>query len=239
MSSASPDPPPLPPDGFAGTVAELHRLAVYVVSPAQRLRNGEIVLAPAPGGFRTYFDIDGGVVEVDGRDLVAGGARSPITTLRAAAHALGIEPDVGQAEQFDVPDPGDLDAPLAIDPAAARALGGWYRYVVDVLELLRSEAGPADDPSPAWIWPEHFDAASDIGRQAAGLRGTYGGSPGDRHHPEPYLYATPWAGRVDTFFDDPGFRGAARTLTQLKAAGPEAGLEFLREARRRIQGAPK
>jgi hypothetical protein len=97
VASATSDPPGKLPDSFAETVAELHRLAVYVVSPAQRRANGEIVLAPAPGGFRT-FEFGGRTVEVDGDELVVDGRRTPITSLRAAARAAGIQPDVGQAE---------------------------------------------------------------------------------------------------------------------------------------------
>jgi hypothetical protein len=87
------------------------------------------------------------------------------------------------------------------------------------------------------IWPEHFDAAIDMGDGAASRRATYGGSPGDRHHPEPYLYASPWAGRIDSFFDEPGFKGAALPYADLlTAADPaETALQFLREARDRVR----
>jgi hypothetical protein len=225
-------PGPLP-DRFAETVGELHRLAVYVVSPAQRLVNGEIVLRASPGGFAT-FEFDGRTVAVDGDELVVGGVRHPITTLRSAAAAAGIEPDVGQQELFDVPPHGDLDEPLRVDASAACALGEWYAYVSAALETLRAAAGPSDDASPVRIWPEHFDAAVDMGDQAAGRRATYGGSPGDRHHDEPYLYVSPWAGRVHPFFDDPGFVGASRTLTQLRGIPEGAGREFFEEARRTV-----
>jgi hypothetical protein len=228
---------PLPgtlPDRFADTVAALHRLAVYVVSPAQRLVNGEIVLRASPGGFSTFEFGDGRTVGVDGGELVVDGVGHPITSLGAAAAAVGIEPDVGQQELFDVPPHGDLDESLRVDPAGARALGEWYAYVSAALEALRAEAGPSDDPSPVRIWPEHFDAAVDMGEDAAGRRATYGGSPGDRQHDEPYLYVSPWAGRVDPFFDDPGFRGASRTLTRLREMPPNAGSAFFRESRGRI-----
>ena len=66
-------------------------------------------------------------------------------------------------------------------------------------------------------------------------RATYGASPGDRHHGEPYLYASPWAGRIDPFFDDPSFKGAALTYAELLAAPDpaRAASEFLDEARNR------
>ena len=225
-------PGPLP-DRFAETVGELHRLAVYVVSPAQRLVNGEIVMRASPGGFAT-FEFDGRRVAVDGDELVVDGVRHPITTLRSAAAAAGIEPDVGQQELFDVPPHGDLDEPLRVDATAARALGEWYAYVSTALEQLRAAAGASEAASPVRIWPEHFDAAMDLGDDAAGRRATYGGSPGDREHAEPYLYVSPWAGRVDSFFDEPAFKGASRSLTRLRGLPPAAGSEFLLEACRHV-----
>jgi hypothetical protein len=224
------------PEAFAGTRDALHRLAVYVISPAQRLVNGEIIMRATPGGFST-FPFDGRVIGVDGADLLVDGARHPIGSLNDAAGLAGIEPDVGQQEQFDVPAHGDLDAPLPVDATAARALGDWYAFATDVLDAVRADARPEDDATIVRIWPEHFDAAVDAGDEAAGGRATYGASPGDAHHAEPYLYASPWAGRIDPFFDDPGFRGVARTYAQL-AASPEpraAALAFLREARERIR----
>jgi hypothetical protein len=224
------------PAAFDETRDALHRLAVYVISPAQRLANGEIVLQATPGGFST-FPFDGRVVGVDGADLVVDGARHPIGSLNEAARLVGTEPDVAQQDEFDVPPHGDLDAPLAVDAAAARALGEWYAFATGVLEALRESAGTADDATIVRIWPEHFDAAIDLGDQAAGRRGTYGASPGDRHHPEPYLYASPWAGRIDPFFDEPSFNGAARTRTTLAAAADShaAALGFLAEARDRVR----
>jgi hypothetical protein len=224
------------PAAYARTRDDLHRLAVYAVSPAQRLANGEIILRSSHGGFET-FEYDGHVARVVDDRLVLDGAAHPITTLRAAAAFLGIEPDVGQEEQFDVPPHGDLDEPLAIDLDATAALGDWFEFATDALDELREEAGPEDDVTIVRIWPEHFDAAIDMGDAGANRRATYGGSPGDRHHAEPYLYASPWAGRIDAFFADPGFKGAALPYADLLAAPDPAAAAaaFLREARDRVR----
>jgi hypothetical protein len=224
------------PETFAETRDALHRLAVYVISPSQRLVNGEIIMRATPGGFST-FPFDGRVVGVDGADLVVDGDRHPIDSLNAAAGLAGIATDIGQQDQFDVPAHGDLDGALAVDPTAARALGGWYAFATDVLDAIRAEAGPEEDATIVRIWPEHFDAAVDIGDGEAGKRGTYGASPGDSHHFEPYLYASPWAGRIGPFFDDAGFGGAARTYSQLAASREPraAAIAFLRDARERVR----
>jgi hypothetical protein len=223
------------PQTYARTRDDLHRLAVYAVSPAQRLTNGEIILRSTHGGFST-FEYDGHVARVVDDRLVLDGAAHPITSLRAAAAALGIEPDIAQQEQFDVPPHGDLDEGLTIDLAAAGALADWFEFATEALETLRAAAGPEDDVTIVRIWPEHFDAAIDMGDGAAGRRATYGGSPGDRHHADPYLYASPWAGRIDSFFADPGFKGAALPYADLLAAADPSTVaaQFLREARDRV-----
>ncbi len=222
------------PATFGETTRALHRLAVYVIAPAQRMTNGEIILRATPGGFST-FEFNGHVVGVDGDQLVVDGKARAITTLSEAAAAVGIAPDVAQQEQFDVPAFGDLDEHLAIDPDSTRALGEWYAFVTEALDTLRAEAEAGDDASIVRIWPEHFDAAIDMGD--ADHRGTYGGSPGDGHHADPYLYASPWAGRIDDFFGDPTFKGASLRYEQLLAAPDPlaAAVDFLREARDRIQ----
>ena len=232
------------PETYVATRDALHRLAVYVVSPAQRHANGEIIMRAAPGGFATWpFGEPPTVVVVDGADLVVarGGEteRAPIGSLAAAAAFVGIAPDVAQQGQFDVPPHGDLDAPLGVDPAAAAALADWYEYAFDVLGEVRGEARAEDEVSDVRIWPEHFDAAIDLGSQDAGLRGTYGASPGDRFSAEPYLYATVWAGPPDDpFWNAEGFKGAWMRHSELRATGDPraAGLAFLREARRRVLG---
>jgi hypothetical protein len=228
-------------DDYLETVDALHRLTVYVVSPAQRLVNGEIILRSLPGGFGTYEFGDGTVVRIEGHELVIDGPaprRAPITTLRAAAELAGIEPDIGQAEQFDVPAPGDLDAQLHVGEQASADLARWYAFVTQVLEKLRADATETDDVSPVRIWPEHFDAAIDLGSVADGRRATYGGSPADAGHPYPYLYASPWEGRIDPFFGDPSFKGASLSHAELVAADEphSAALAFLRRARRIVTG---
>ena len=224
------------PAAYQQTLADLHRLAVYVVSPAQRLVNGEIVLQSTHGGFST-FEYAGHVTRVVDDRLVVDGAAHPITTLREAAGALGIEPNLGQEGQFDVPPHGDIDEPLAIDLAAAAVLADWFEFASEALEHLRAEATPEDDVTIVRIWPEHFDAAIDMGDNDAGRRATYGGSPGDSDHAEPYLYVSPWAGRIDSFFADPAFKGAALPYGDLlgEPDPAAAAAQFFTEARDRVR----
>ena len=228
-----------PPATFAATRDAAHRLAVYVVSPARRRVTGRIGLRASPGGYTTppFGDDERVRLEVD--RLVrerAGTAESiPVTTLSAAAaFVLGGPPDVESAEGFDVPPPGNPDAPLPLDPAAATLLGAWYGFAFDVLGALRSEAADAD-PSEIQLWPEHFDAALDA--VAGEGRATFGASPGDATSDEPYLYVLP-PGPVERgeTWNAESFSGAVLPLSGFvhEADQRAAALAFLRGRRAAI-----
>jgi hypothetical protein len=231
------------PGQFAATRLALHRLAVYVVSPARRIATGnEIALEPTPGGFGTPQLDSWGQVRVQGTMLAvrvpgSPSTAQPIGTLREAAAFAGIEPDLAAAERFDVPPPGDLDAPLEVDPDSAAALAAFYAVVAAALVELRAGFTAADDASPVHLWPEHFDVAIDAGDEAAGRRGSWGGSPGDDAHPEPYLYVSLWSGAPDDpFFGETSFSGASLGYDALVAAPDAKGaaLAFWREAYRLV-----
>lgn len=225
--------PPLPT--FADTRLAAHRLAVYVVSPARRRATGRIGLRAGEGAVYVTPPFEGQVVRLEAARLVHDGDRgpreAPVTTLAgAAAFLLGGPPDVEYAKDFDVPPAGDVDAPLAIDPAAAEQLGAWYRFGFAILAAMRDEAGA--DASEVQLWPEHFDAALDA--PCAGGRITFGASPGDATSDEPYLYVLP-PGPVerDETWNATGFTGAVLPLSAFVDAGDQraAALAFLRGRR--------
>ena len=187
------------PAVFAATVAALHRVAAEVVSPARK-PDDEIALIATRGGFGTPVFEDAGAshqVRVEGTELVR---RSG---------------DRERREQVDV------------DPVAAAALADFYAFGAAILEGLRASATPADAPTPAWLWPEHFDLAIELGPEDA--RANYGFSPGDEQHPEPYAYVGPWTAEVaGELWQATGFRGAELTYAELLAARDQraAALEF-------------
>ena len=124
--------------------------------------------------------------------------------------------------------PGDA---LNIDPRAAEFLGAFYAFADAQLQSLRADA---EDPSPIHLWPEHFDLAFDAGDEAAGQRATYGASPGDEKHPEPYLYVGPWRTPAPSeIWNAHGFTGAELAWAELVIdADPRAAaLDFWRAAR--------
>jgi hypothetical protein len=186
-----------PPEALGATRLALHRLGVYVLSPARRRANGKIALRWTLGGFGTPFFGRDEQVRVVGTRLVrqtgAAATSVPITSLaEAATFALGTAPDLAWAASFDVPAAGDVTAPLDVDPAAVGWLGEWYGFAYSVLEELRADSA-SPDASRVQLWAEHFDAAFECLSESTGRRAGYGASPGDAAHPEPYLYVVPWS----------------------------------------------
>jgi hypothetical protein len=200
------------PASFAETRIALHKIAEAIVSPA-RLPANEIALRYTRGGFGTpFFQQDGAdcQVRVEHGELVR---------------------QAGQAETRE-PLPG-------VDLAAATALGDYYGLACSALEQLRADEIDGD-ASIVQLWPEHFDIAIDLGSESAGQRATFGASPGDDDHPEPYLYVTPWTAEVSgELWNATGFKGAELGYSELIAADNQrrAALDFMRERYRALQGA--
>ena len=212
---------PAPP-ALATTREALHRLAEQVLSPVQAAVNGDIHFMPTPGGFGTPPFGGDRQLRVEGAQLVVvdGGQEQtrPITSLRDAAEFVGGD------------SAGRSDAPLDVDDAAARWLGDFYGFAFAVLEQI---AGEGEDPAPIRLWPEHFDIANEMGSEGRGTRATYGASPGDENHAEPYLYVGPWRPPPERgeLWNAKGFVGAELTLSELLAADDQraAALDFFRQ----------
>lgn len=224
-------------DAFVGTRSTLHALAEHVMAPARHRANGKIGLRFTRGGFGTpYFGADRQVRIEDGDLVVSEGPevrRWPVTTLADAAARAGIGAPGAPVEVYTPSTSVGADETLAVDRAAARALGEWYGFCASVLEQLRCESAGA---SLVQLWPEHFDLAADLGDEAAGQRANFGGSPGDGAHPEPYLYVGPWVGQAGEFWNEPW--GASLSYQELLAADDqrELALAFLRRGRDLLAG---
>jgi len=229
------------PGTFASTRDALHALAEHVLARARYEAEGRIGLVPADGGFGTPVFGDGERVRVDGTELVqerpGTSTRIGITTLGAAARFVGAP--LGAPDVYTPATACDRDVPLAVRADAARVLAEWLAFASSLLEELRgSYAHHA--PSPATLWPEHFDLSCAIGRADAGNGANFGASPGDGAIAEPYLYVAPWEPerRVGRLGTHPW--GAAVTYSELRAgSNPRGtGLEFLFEGAALLFGEP-
>jgi hypothetical protein len=226
-----------PPPTFVDTRLALHRLAVYVVSPARRRVTGKMALRWTLRGFGTPFFGDDEQIRVAGTKLVRQRLSEtwaePISSLaRAASAVLGGPPDGGWVRKLDVPELGDPDEELAVVGDAAEFLSDWYGFVWAVLEQLRADIAWRA-PSRVQLWPEHFDAAFDCAFD--GRRITFGGSPGDKDVADPYLYilSPGIALRPSTLWNAEAFPGAVLAYKELLDAPDQrdAALEFFRTGR--------
>lgn len=251
---AWPAPPALPSTAaLVATRLSLHSLAEHVLCPARHRVNGKIGLRFTRGGFGTPFFGTDEQVRIEGAALVytaftpARETRTDLTTLGAAASAVGIAP--GAPDLFVPTTPLDIDRPFDLDAAALAVFGWWFGFATAVLAQLRADPGSnlpgAPAPSMVQIWPEHFDVATDLGDTAAGHRANFGASPGDATHPEPYLYVGPWdqsfLAEPATEAPDPYWNesfGASLPYSALRAAADarDTALDFFREGRDRLAG---
>ena len=235
---------PSVPDHYPVRRDDLHRLAYGVVSNTRKGANGKFGLRWTMDGFGTpFFDpdtqvrVEGSLLVVQNRDKVDAEA---ITTLGQAAKFLGIEANSDQAEH-DTVALGDLDRPLTVDDELVAFITDWFGMATAALEELRCTPG-APDPSRVQLWPGHFDVAVEIGNADSELvtRATYGASPGDAAHPEPYLYVGPWGAidHGDPFWNDATFTGASLPFAAIVGDPNPCGvaLGFYRQAFSRLIG---
>lgn len=214
---------------LVATRESLHRVAEHVLSAARKRAAGhQISLLPGPGGFRTPpFGDEGRVVAVMATDIAvidAGGTRSqPLTSLRAAAEFVGIEPGFPWTKHPPAT-PLTPDEPLALDAGAARELADWFAVADQALRDLGAELAPDDEVIPQ-IFPEHFDVAITLAEV------NYGASPGDEAIPVPYLYVGPHEPPGSDPFWNAAF-GAYVTASDV--ATPADAIAFFRAGQQRL-----
>jgi hypothetical protein len=219
------DLPPL--DRLVTTRRSLHRAAEHVLAGALKRATGQIALRAVPGGVATPPLPDGTVVSLLGPEVVvARGAevrRARLTTVRAAAELVGTEPGFPWTKQPPAT-PEEPDAVLDVDEPSAAVLDDWFGLGARTLQAWVREVA-AEDPTPAQVFPEHFDLAISAGEV------NYGFSPGDDAQPLPYVYVGPWSPPAQDGFWNAAF-GAYRTIEEVDDL--DGALGFLRAARGRL-----
>lgn len=201
-----------PPDTLPGTRDALQRVAVHVLARRRHAVAGRFGLRPSPGGLATPA-FGGGddleVVRTCGHLLVvehgAEAVAAPLRTLAGAAALAGADLTAAFSVGDDTPPVGDPDAALAVDDAAARAIGDWFAFGTVVIDEVVATSPVVAAATTRQVWPEHFDLGGAVTLAAAappadgsgdgdgaGLRANVGASPGDGFEPRPYLYLGPW-----------------------------------------------
>jgi hypothetical protein len=213
---------------LAGTRDSWHRVAEHVLAAGQFADAGTIRLRPCPGGIITARGVAGRQLALVGDELVVlepdGSHRSTrLTTVGAAAAFAGVTP--GLRGSYAPATPVDPDAPLTVDPAAARQLAAWFALGDAALRRFAEELGQPQEPV---LWPEHLDVGITLDEV------DYGCSPGDAAVPQPYLYVGPHAGPParDDFWNAPF--GAAATADRVRDV--DDAVHFFAQGRALITG---
>jgi hypothetical protein len=222
-------------DSFAATRESLHQLAYFCLSPARYRFEERMGLKPTHNGFGTP-QLGGRVLRVEDDLLVAEGpegvATRTITTVADAADFCGITYRTDWFVGFGDPlDPFPPEVQLRIDVASVRLIGDLFALGERVLRRLGDSI--PEEITEIQLWPEHFDLATEAGDEQSGRRASYGISPGDHSHPDPYFYVSAWGeiDRSDHYWNDHAFNGASLDYADLAGVtDPEtAALEFLVE----------
>src|SRR5262245_47683888 len=233
-------------DALERTRRGLHAVAERALAPARQRVNGKIGLRFSRDGFGTpWFVADGNAVQVRvaGTTVVVAHERGVEHIELRATDPTALRAATGAPEQVDLgynlETTLDADALAGIDAVSAARLADWFGFGCSVLEELRAREPDAGD-TRCQLWPEHFDLSVELGDVDRGWRATYGASPGDAEHPEPYLYVSPWSGHgADPYWNDTAFPGSSLPYTALTGdarAARAAALEFFRTGQALLTG---
>jgi len=216
------------PAGFSATRESLRALACYAISPWCKARSGRIGLRSLADGWGTPVLDDGSRVVVRGDRLaLVPGPEVSISTVRAAAELLGVEPSSDPGVGSDLP-PYAPDAPLGVDRAASEALAAWYAAGQVVIDRVQ-EARAVQPVVVAQLWPEHFDLA--VALPSASSAANVGVSPGDGFCDEPYVYVGPHRldGLAGPYWNAPFGSYASRSELLGRGELVGAGVDFVLE----------
>ena len=226
-----------PEGSYTSTRQGLHRVAAHILSRRRFDVSGRFGLRAGPGGIATPSFGDGPeTIRVAGTTLVreTGGTATyaPLTgsTLRELAAFSGVGLDGAFCVGDQTPAVGEVDVPLDVDPGALAVIAHWYDLGWRVLDAVVAELPAQAAPATIQLWPEHFDAATNVGL-ASGEGVNLGFSPGDAYEADPYAYVGPWSSRRpgDPAFWNAPFGAVLRRADVLASADPAASARgFLR-----------
>jgi hypothetical protein len=182
------------PDALVTTRRTMHRIAAHVLGRRRYAVTSRFGLRASPGGIATPPFGDGPeTIRMTGASLVhETGSRAAYLQIAGSTLAeLAAFACADLHQEFsagpETPELGDVDEPLDFDTEAATVLAGWYDLGWRSLDYVIARQPVDAAPAPIELWPEHFDAGTNVGL-ASGSRIGVGASPGDLFSEEPYLY---------------------------------------------------
>ncbi|HVA75446.1 MAG TPA: hypothetical protein VNF71_12885 [Acidimicrobiales bacterium] len=233
------------PAAHRDTREALHSVAAHVLARRRYESAGRFGLRATPGGFGTpTFGLQFEVVRTAGRALVhevGGKVRTmPIngSTLRQLSSFVGTDLEAEFSAGGGTPALGDADGEIRLDSGAASRMAEWFALGWKVLDGFIFGLGPEADAATIQLWPEHFDAGSNVALPT-GSRANIGFSPGDAFEPEPYAYFGPWGNERpgDPSYWNAPFGALIRSSEILKADNPiQRAVDFLNEGARNTAG---
>ena len=190
---------PLQPlsEAFYENRVQMHRISEQVLGYAQEPQT-EIVVVQTDKGFGTppYPEGDG------------------ISQIRVEGNELVKVVDGVEVNRERIP---FTDRKASEELANVFKVGDRVQHELWTKGKVRDEstAGSYGDPV---IWPEHFDMAIEMEGDVS--RATYGMSPGDELHPEPYFYVSPWEKQPadPAVWNAKGFAGAELSYAEVLAS---------------------
>jgi hypothetical protein len=224
------------------TRADLHRLCAHVLGRRRAAVSGHFGLRASPGGIATpAFGPEPETLRLTAARLVREvGTQSNVlplegATLGSLAAFAGADLGSDFSAGADMPALGSTTDPLQLDPGELAPIFEWFELGWRVLDTVVSGLPATWTQSTIQLWPEHFDAGTDIRIGVDDGDGmTLGFSAGDSYSEEPYLYVSLWgqARPGDAAFWNAPFGAAA---TRSEAGDAAAGVTFLRSALRHLQ----
>jgi hypothetical protein len=187
---------------LVSTRVDLHRVATHILARRRYAVTGRFGLRAGPGGITTsMFGDDREVIRIAESTIVRerGDSSSYVSLIGSTLQDLAVFADVDLDATFscgdDAPELGDRDLVIGVDPDAMAVLAQWFDLGWRVLDAVLAGLPTEAEPKTLQLWPEHFDAGTDVGAVSGGQaqgRVNLGFSPGDGFAPEPYAYVGPW-----------------------------------------------
>jgi hypothetical protein len=229
------------------TRTDLHRLCAHVLGRRRYAVSGHFGLRASPDGLATpAFGLEPETLRLTPACLVreVGTESSSVSLQGATLEELARFADADLGSDYstgaNTPDLGSTTEPLHLPPDELTLIFDWFALGWRVLDTVGTELPDKWTHSTVQLWPEHFDAGTNVvfNRAGAGADAdadgvTLGFSAGDSFSEEPYAYVGPWGPERP---GDPGFWNApfGALVTRAQAGDASACVAFLRTGLTRL-----